>query len=179
LAGRAREAGCLWCDLEIETFRELREISPRLPHSAAHPSLRARFRAHACFGPAIAPPARSQANAFKIAAATRTIRDTVRLLQFASRSRNCVAVPWEKSASRRASSLCATAVPGLRSGRRRHCAGSSLPSADEASLPAHALNRQTRVYAVIGDPFRIRFPRCCTTPVSSCVKSTLSSFPSW
>jgi len=151
---RAREAGCLWCDLEIETIRELPRKSlrdypiPRRILLSAHD-----FARMPTLDRAIVPAARSRANAFKIAAAPRTIRDSVRLLQFASRSRNCVAVamgevglPARIVALRHGSALAYAPV-----------AAATAPG--QVSLQqmkhlyrAHALNRQTRVYAVIGDP---------------------------
>jgi 3-dehydroquinate dehydratase/shikimate dehydrogenase len=151
----AREAGCSWCDLEIETLRELppgqalRELGlpshillslhdfQRLPtrlrtlHSATHPETRA----------------------VKIAAQARTISDSLRLLRLARRSPGLVAVPMGEVG-------LPARILALRD-------GSALAYAPigEATAPgqvslhdmvhlyrAHELTQRTRVYGVIGDP---------------------------
>jgi 3-dehydroquinate dehydratase/shikimate dehydrogenase len=151
----AREAGCSWCDLEIETLRELppsKALSElglpphillsvhdfqRLPsrlrsiHSAAHPEV----------------------DALKIAAHTQTIGDSTRLLRLARRSPNLVAVPMGE-----------VGLPARILALRE---GSALAYAPigEATAPgqvslqdmvhlyrAHELTRRTCVYGVIGDP---------------------------
>ncbi|MGB7281590.1 MAG: shikimate dehydrogenase [Candidatus Acidiferrum sp.] len=151
---RARDAGCSWCDLAIETLRELRgksarslglpehilvslhdfqRIPPRLPsiHSAAHP----------------------EANAQKIAGHAQTIGDSLRLLRLARHSPNLVAVPMGEV--------------GLPSRILALREGSALAYAPigEATAPgqvslhvlkhlyrAHELTHRTRVYGVIGNP---------------------------
>ena len=91
---QAREAGCQWCDLEIETLSELPEQSARafpLPDKillSLHdfertPKLPKRFL-HARYG---------EADAFKVAAAARTLQDSLRLLRLARKSSGLVAVP--------------------------------------------------------------------------------------
>jgi len=91
---QAREAGCQWCDLEIETLRELPGECARaypIPEKlllSVHdfertPELPKRF-AHAKCG---------QADAFKIAVKARTIGDSLRVLKLARESRDVVAVP--------------------------------------------------------------------------------------
>jgi len=151
---RAAQAGCLWCDLEIETFRNL----PR--NSIRHLSLPRRillsihdFRRMPTLRPAARLGARNEIDGIKVAGAARTIGDSVRLLQFAAGLRNCVAVPMGE-----------VGLPARLLALRE---GSQLAYAPvaEATAPgqvsleemkylyrAHALNRQTQVFGVIGNP---------------------------
>jgi len=151
---QAREAGCQWCDLEVETLRKLpgqsvREypVPPRILLSVHDfertPDLPSRMD----------PPAHGAVDAVKIAAEARTIQDSVRLLRLARNSRNFVAVPMGEAglparilALREGSALAYAPV-----------AAATAPgqvSLDEMKhlYRAHALSRRTRVYGVIGDP---------------------------
>src|SRR5260370_417313 len=91
---QAGEAGCLWCDLEVETLRRLprnsiREYSlPRRILLSLHD-----FRRMPPLDPALGVRWRGQVDAIKVAGAARTIADSTRLLRFAAKVRNCVAVP--------------------------------------------------------------------------------------
>jgi 3-dehydroquinate dehydratase / shikimate dehydrogenase len=152
---QAREAGCAWCDLEIETAREL----PRgktlrtlgLPSRillSLHDFERMPSKLNAI--PAAAQP---NADAFKIAAQARTIGDSLRLLRVARRCPTLVAVPMGE-----------VGLPARVLALRE---GSTLAYAPigEATAPgqvslyalkhlyrAHELTHRTRVYGVIGDP---------------------------
>jgi 3-dehydroquinate dehydratase / shikimate dehydrogenase len=151
---QAREAGCQWCDLEVETLRKLpgqsvREypVPPRVLLSVHDfertPDLPRRMN----------PPRHGGVDAVKIAAEARSIHDSVRLLRLARSSRNFVAVPMGEAglparilALREGSALAYAPV-----------AAATAPgqvSLDEMKhlYRAHALTRSTRVYAVIGDP---------------------------
>jgi 3-dehydroquinate dehydratase/shikimate dehydrogenase len=151
---QACEAGCQWCDVEMETFRELPDgflraypvptrimlsihdfdRTPNLPHKilVAHHGL---------------------VDAVKVAAQAKTISDSVRLLKVARRSRNFVAVPMGD-----------VGLPARLLALRE---GSELAYAPiaEATAPGqvsleetvclyrpHLLNRKTQVYGVIGNP---------------------------
>jgi 3-dehydroquinate dehydratase/shikimate dehydrogenase len=153
---QAREAGCQWCDLEVETLRKLpgqsvREypVPPRVLLSVHDfertPDLPRRINA----------PARGAVDAVKIAAEARSIQDSVRLLRLARNSRNFVAVPMGE--------------PGLPARILALREGSTLAYAPVAAATApgqvslndmkhlyraHTLTRRTRVYGVIGDPIR-------------------------
>jgi 3-dehydroquinate dehydratase/shikimate dehydrogenase len=151
---QAAEAGCLWCDLEIETLRKL----PR--GSLRHRSLPKRillsvhdFDRMPPLNPRLAAHSQTDVNAIKIAGLARSVADSVRLLHFAAKTRNCVAVPMGEMglparllALREGSQLAyapveAATAPGQVSLRElKHL------------YRAHALNRQTRIYGVIGDP---------------------------
>jgi 3-dehydroquinate dehydratase/shikimate dehydrogenase len=91
---QAREAGCQWCDLEIETLRELPGQCARacpIPKKillSAHdfqrtPKLPRRF-VHARQG---------EADAYKIAVMARTLTDSLRVLRLARESTGVVVVP--------------------------------------------------------------------------------------
>jgi 3-dehydroquinate dehydratase / shikimate dehydrogenase len=151
---RARDAGCQWCDLEMETVRELPEgwlreyplppcILLSIHDFERTPKLPRR----------IAVARHGLVDAVKIAAQAQTISDSARLLKVARRSRNFVAVPMGD-----------VGLPARMLALRE---GSELAYAPvaEATAPgqvslqemlrlyrAHLLTRATRVYGVIGDP---------------------------
>lgn len=151
---RAREAGCTWCDLEVETFRELRGrplselgLPPKILLSLHN------FRRMPARLGSIYPSAHPEAAALKIAAHSRTFAQSLRLLSVARRSRNLVAVPMGDVG-------LPVRILALRE-------GSALAYAPigEATAPgqvslhdlkhlyrAHQLTRRTRVYGVIGAP---------------------------
>ncbi len=151
---RAKEVGCTWCDLEIETLRELPgqtiegyalppkvmlsihdfRRTPKLPKSIAHAD---------CGGVA----------AVKIAVMSRNLRDTVRVLRLATGTRRVVAVPMGEIglpgrilALRQGSALtyapvAASTAPG------------QVPLRDMMELyRAHELTQKTRVFGVVGNP---------------------------
>jgi 3-dehydroquinate dehydratase/shikimate dehydrogenase len=151
---QAREAGCLWCDLEMETYRDLPEGFVReypLPKRillSIHD-----FDRTANLPGKIAVAQHGMVDAVKIAANARTISDSVRLLRLARCSKNFVAV-----------SMGEMGLPARILALREGSALMYAPVA-EATAPgqvslkemkhlyrAHALTRRTRVYGVIGDP---------------------------
>jgi len=151
---QAREAGCQWCDLEVETLRKLpgqsvREypVPPRVLLSIHD------FERTPDLPRSVNPPAHGRIDAVKIAAEARTIRDSVRLLRLARNSKNFVAVPMGEAglparilALREGSALAYAPV-----------AAATAPgqvSLDEMKhlYRAHTLTRRTHVYGVIGDP---------------------------
>jgi 3-dehydroquinate dehydratase / shikimate dehydrogenase len=151
---QAREAGCSWCDVEVETLRRLRGesirdygVPPRVLLSVHD------FRRTPPLRAAVVAPARGEVDAIKIAAHARTIDDSLRLLRFARQSKNCVAVPMGEMG-------LAARILALREG-----SALAYGPVAEATAPgqvslsdlkhlyrAHKLNRQTRVFGVIGDP---------------------------
>jgi 3-dehydroquinate dehydratase/shikimate dehydrogenase len=151
---QAREAGCQWCDLEVETLRKLpgqsvREypVPPRVLLSVHDfertPDLPRRMN----------PPAHGGVDAVKIAAEARTIHDSVRLLSLARNSKSFVAVPMGEAG-------LPARILALREGSALAYAPVAAATAPgQVSLDemihlyrAHALTRRTRVYGVIGDP---------------------------
>ena len=91
---QAREAGCQWCDLEVETLLKLpgqsvREypVPPRVLLSVHD------FERTPDLPRSMNPPAHGEVDAVKISAKARSIRDSLRLLRLARSSKSFVAVP--------------------------------------------------------------------------------------
>jgi 3-dehydroquinate dehydratase/shikimate dehydrogenase len=151
---QAREAGCQWCDLEVETLRRLPgksvreyplpprillsvhdfERTPKLPRRLDSPTL-------------------GEFDAFKIAAEAQNISDSLRLLRLARNSKNLVAVPMGEAG-------LPARILALREGSALAYAPIAAATAPgQVSLDdlthlyrAHLLTRRTCVYGVIGDP---------------------------
>jgi 3-dehydroquinate dehydratase / shikimate dehydrogenase len=151
---QAREAGCQWCDLEVETLRKLpgqsvREypVPPRVMLSVHD------FDRTPDLPRSVNLPARGGVDAVKIAAEARTIGDSVRLLRLARNSRNFVAVPMGEAG-------LPARILALREGSALAYAPVAAATAPgQVSLDeiihlyrAHTLTCRTRVYGVIGDP---------------------------
>jgi 3-dehydroquinate dehydratase / shikimate dehydrogenase len=151
---QAREAGCQWCDLEVETLRKLpgqsvREypVPPRVLLSVHD------FERTPDLPRSVNPPRHGQVDAVKIAAEARTIRDSVRLLRLARNSKNFVAVPMGDAG-------LPARILALREGSALAYAPVAAATAPgQVSLDeiihlyrAHTLTCRTRVYGVIGDP---------------------------
>ena len=151
---RARQAGCSWCDLEVETLRELPNTSildtalpPRILLSEHD------FQRTPRLPRSLNPPAQGRADALKIAAQARTIGDSLRLLHLARRSKNLVAVPMgevglpARILALREGSALAYAPVG------ESTAPGQVSLSDLKHLyRAHELTRRTKIYGVIGDP---------------------------
>jgi len=151
---QAREAGCGWCDVEIETLRQLPNRSVR--GYAVPPKVLLSvhdFDRTPAFPRRVAMPDPGEADAVKIAAAAHTIGDSLRLLRLARHSKNFVAVPMGEAG-----------LPARVLALREGSALAYAPVA-EATAPgqialeemkhlyrAHQLTGRTRVYGVIGDP---------------------------
>jgi 3-dehydroquinate dehydratase/shikimate dehydrogenase len=111
------------------------------------------FERMPALNPALGGRWRREVDAIKVAGAARTIADSARLLRFAARSRNCVAVPMGEIG-------LPARILALRQGSALAYAPVSAATAPgQISLRemkhlyrAHALNRQTQVFGVIGDP---------------------------
>jgi len=151
---QAREAGCQWCDLEVETLRKLpgqsvREypVPPRVLLSVHD------FDRTPHLPRTMNPPAHGGVDAVKIAAEARSIRDSVRLLRLARSSKNFVAVPIGETG-------LPARILALREGSALAYAPVAAATAPgQVSLEhmkhlyrAHALTRRTRVYGVVGEP---------------------------
>jgi 3-dehydroquinate dehydratase/shikimate dehydrogenase len=150
---QAREAGCAWCDIAVETLGELPDRTLR---GYGVPS-RVLLSVHDFKGESL-PGERKVGDydgvaAVKIAARANTIADSVRLLGLARHSENFIAVPMGE-----------IGLPARILALRE---GSALAYAPvgEATAPgqvslremmhlyrAHELTRKTRVFGVIGDP---------------------------
>ncbi len=152
---QAREAGCSWCDLEIETLRELpRGQALRTLGLPPHILLSLHdFRRMPARLPSSSHAARAQTDARKIAATARSYSDSLRLVQLARRSPDLVAVPMGEVG-------LPARVLALREGSALAYAPIGAATAPgQVSLKdlkhlyrAHKLTRDTRVFGVIGDP---------------------------
>jgi 3-dehydroquinate dehydratase/shikimate dehydrogenase len=155
---KARDAGCTWCDLEVETLRELPGESARGFNLPAKVLVSLHdFQSTPPLPKNLQPGKRSGAAAIKLAAMSRTLQDSARLLKGARSSR--------KTAGR------VVTVPmgeiGLPARILALRAGSALAYAPVAAATApgqvhlhelkylyraHELSSQSAVYGVIGNP---------------------------
>lgn len=150
---KAREAGCAWCDLEIETMQELRGKSvegyalPPKVMLSIHDFRRTPKRMKR-----VKIPSRGVA-AVKVAAMSRRLSDSARLLRLARGTQRVVAVPMGETglagrilALREGSALIYAPVAAA-------TAPGQVPLRDMKELyRAHELTQKTAVYGVIGDP---------------------------
>ena len=151
---QARDAGCRWCDVEIETLRKLPGCSIRnyaVPPKillSAHDFERTPALPHS-----IESPICGEVDAIKIAATARTIGDSIRVLRPARRSKSFVAVPMGEAGLR-------VRILALREGSAlayAPVAESTAPG--QVSLEAmknlyraHQLTHRTRVYGIVANP---------------------------
>ena len=147
---RAREAGCAWGDLEIESLTALPQKSsdcgglPRILLSV-HDFRRTPAK--------IGFSRNNKLGASKIAAQARSIADSLRVLRFARQTKNCVAVPMGEIG-------LPARILALREGSALAYAPVSEATAPgQVSLwelkhlyRAHLLSRRSQVFGVIGDP---------------------------
>jgi 3-dehydroquinate dehydratase / shikimate dehydrogenase len=153
--GLARKAGCEWCDLEIETLRELRGQSlqqlglPRRILLSLHDFKRVPKRLTQTARVTTHP----DACAVKIAAAATSVSESVDLLRLLKRTRNLVAVPMGEIglparilALREGSALAYAPIgPATAPGQVSLEALKNL-------YRAHELTQRTAVYGVIANP---------------------------
>jgi 3-dehydroquinate dehydratase/shikimate dehydrogenase len=151
---QAREAGCQWCDVEVETLHELPNESVRDYPVPGRVLLSAHdFDRTPALPRNLTTPARGEVDAVKIAAKAETIGDSIRLLRLARHSKNFIAAPMGE-----------VGLPARILALRQGSALAYAPVAEatapgQASLHdmkhlyrAHQLTSRTRVYGVIGDP---------------------------
>ena len=152
----ARRAGCAWCDVEVETERELPDQSIR--EYAVPPRILLSmhdFERTPKLARTVSCPEHGEVDAVKIAAAARTMNDSMRLLHVARASRCFVAVPMGEVG-------LPARLLALREGSALAYAPIGPATAPgQVSLHdlkylyrAHSLTGRTEVYGVIGDPIR-------------------------
>jgi len=91
---QARVAGCQWCDLEIETLRELPELSARAYPIPPKILLSVHdFKRTPAMPKRLTHAKRGEADAFKLAVQARTLTDSLRVLRLARESQDVIAVP--------------------------------------------------------------------------------------
>jgi 3-dehydroquinate dehydratase/shikimate dehydrogenase len=150
---RAREAGCQWCDLEVETLRKLPgpsvrdfPVPPRILLSVHD------FKGTPDLRRILNPRIQSDVDAVKIAATGRTIQDSVQLIRLSRSSKNLVTIPMGDSG-------LPARILALREGSALSYAPVAAATAPgQVTLHdlkylyrAHELTRRTRVYGVISD----------------------------
>jgi 3-dehydroquinate dehydratase/shikimate dehydrogenase len=151
---KAKEAGCQWCDLEIETLQELPEKS--VEGYAIPPKMLLSIHDFRCT-PKQLPPARipklGGVDAIKVAAMSQNLSDSLRVLRLARGSRQVVAIPMGEIglpgrilALREGGALvyapvATTTAPG------------QVPFEELRDLyRAHELQARSRIFGVIGNP---------------------------
>jgi 3-dehydroquinate dehydratase / shikimate dehydrogenase len=151
---KANEAGCQWCDLELETLRELPKKSV---HGFAVPGKvllsKHDFRRTPKFPKRVRLPAKSGVDAIKIAAMARSVGDSVRLLRLAHGSDRVLPVPMGEIG-------LPARILALREGSPLAYAPLAAATAPgQVSLRelkylyrAHELTKKTQVFGVIGNP---------------------------
>lgn len=151
---QAREAGCQWCDLEMETFRELPEgfvrefpIPSRVLVSIHDfeetPRLPRRFKVSA----------NGQMDALKIAVKANSIADSIRVLQLTRQSKRLVAVPMgEVGLPARILSLREGSDLAYAPVENSTAPGQVGLEELKTLYRAHSLTRHSAVYGVIGNP---------------------------
>lgn len=151
---QAREAGCQWCDIEIETLRLLPNKSVRGYAVPGRIMLSIHdFKRTPDIGRSFRMPPRGEVDTIKIAALSRNIADSVRLLKWAEGSKDCVAVPMGEVG-------LPARILALKHGSALEYAPVGAATAPgQVSLHdlkhlfrAHQLNSSTRVFGVIGNP---------------------------
>jgi len=152
--GQARAAGCEWCDLEIETLRELPGQTARsIP---IPPKILLSFHDFQRTPPLprrLAHARRGEADAIKIAARALTISDSLRLLRLAHASNDIVSVPMGEIG-------LPARLLALREGSALAYAPVSHATAPgQVSLHdfkrlyrGDAITHKTKIYGVIGNP---------------------------
>jgi 3-dehydroquinate dehydratase/shikimate dehydrogenase len=151
---QARDAGCGWCDVEVETLQELpgRTLQgysvPEKVLLSFHD-----FRKMPRLPKKVSLPARAGVDAIKIAGMARTISDSRKILRALRGSRQVVAVPMGEVGM-------PARILALRDGSALAYAPLAAATApgqvglDELKdlYRAHKITRRTDVYGVIGDP---------------------------
>ena len=151
---KAREAGCQWCDLEIETLRELPGETVRgyaVPEKvllSIHD-----FRRTPRLTKKVNVPPSGGVDGVKVAAMARSIGDSVRLLEWVRKSRQAVAIPMGEIgmparilALREGSALAYAPVAAATAPGQVH-----LRELKEL-YREHRLTHKTQVYGVLGNP---------------------------
>ena len=151
---QAREAGCQWCDLEIETLRELPGQSARaLP---VPPKILLSFHDFERTPPLpknLVHARRGEADAIKIAARARTLTDSLKLLRLAHDSKDLAAVPMGEVG------LPARLLALSRGSALAYAPVAAATAPGQVSLHdfqrlyrADSISHKTEVYGVIGNP---------------------------
>ena len=141
---KAREAGCQWCDLEIETLRELPGETVRgyaVPEKvllSIHD-----FRRTPRLTKKLNVPQSGGVDGVKVAAMARSITDSVRLLQWARKSPQAVAIPMgEIGVARAHPRVARRQCPDLRTRCGGDGARTSAVARVEGAIPCAPVDAQ-------------------------------------
>jgi len=151
---KAGQAGCQWCDLEVETLRELpgKSVEGYALPSKMMLSMHD-FRRTPRLPEKMSVPPHGGVDAIKMAAMSQTIGDSVRLLKVLRHSRQLIAVPMGE-----------IGLPARLLALREGSALAYAPVAAETApgqvhlrdfkemYRAHKITPKTRVFGVIGNP---------------------------
>jgi 3-dehydroquinate dehydratase / shikimate dehydrogenase len=150
----AGEAGCQWCDIEMETLRELPDQSVREYAVPPHVMLSLHdFTRTPALLRGVRTSAHGEVDVVKLAARSRTIADSVRLLQFARRSKNCVASPMgDVGLPARIVSLREGSVLTYAPIAQATAPGQVSLHELKYLYRAHKIDRRTRVFGVVANP---------------------------
>jgi 3-dehydroquinate dehydratase / shikimate dehydrogenase len=151
---KAAQAGCTWCDLEIETLRELPGKTVQGYGLPARVLISVHdFRRTPQFPAKLKIAARNGVDAVKVAAMSRKLTDTTCLLRLARGSSKVVAVPMGEIglpgrilALREGSALLYAPVAAATAPGQVHLRDLKY------LYRAHQLSHKTRVFGVIGNP---------------------------
>jgi 3-dehydroquinate dehydratase/shikimate dehydrogenase len=153
---QAAEAGCAWCDVEVES-------AERLGAKALNDLRRAGARVMISFHDFRATPRdldavvrrleRCGGDAIKIAAQARTLADSVKVLATARRRGNVVAVPMgEIGFPARVLALRAGSALAYAAANEATAPGQLSLAEMRGAYRAEKLDHRTRIYGVIGNP---------------------------
>lgn len=148
---KAKEAGCRWCDLEIESVRELRTKS--VQGLEVPPKVMLSFHDFRHTPKSLERPSAVGFAALKMAMMSRGLSDGMRLLRVSRGAKNVVAIPMGEIG-------LPARILALRLGSAQVYAPVAAATAPgQVGLHdlihlyrAHELTEKTRVYGVIGDP---------------------------
>jgi len=151
----AVRAGCGWCDVEIETARNMaadelrRALSPARILISHHDFRKTPRNLAGVFREV----SRAGGHAVKIAAECHSISDSARICELARGRRNVVAVPMgETGMAGRILSLRAGSALTYAAVEQATAPGQLSLDAVQDLYRAEKITRRTRVYGVIGDP---------------------------
>jgi 3-dehydroquinate dehydratase/shikimate dehydrogenase len=151
---QARQAGCAWCDVEVETMRQLPQASVREFPVPPKVMLSIHdFRQTPPLAKKIKVLSSGRVDAVKIAAMSRTIADSVRMLKLVRTSRQVIVVPMgEVGLPARILALREGSALAYAPLARATAPGQVSLREMKELYRAHLLTRKTAVYGVIGNP---------------------------
>jgi 3-dehydroquinate dehydratase/shikimate dehydrogenase len=155
ILAEAAHAGCLWCDVEIETAKN---FAPRELRSALSPARvmisHHDFKSTQGNLPGIVRRmARAGGHAVKVAAQCQSISDSVRLTELARGRRDVVAIPMgEVGLAGRVLSMRSGSALAYAAVQQATAPGQLSLDAMKHLYNAERITRRTRVYGVIGNP---------------------------